>query len=50
VARRTAHRKKLFRPRGKPGLAPGSLVYTGEKKTLVPRVTMLDYDEHRVVE
>jgi len=50
VARKTTHRKKLFRSRGKPGLAPGSLVYTGEKKTLVPRVTMLDYDEHRVVE
>jgi len=50
VARKTATRKKIIRPRGKVGLAPGSLVYTGDKTPLVPRVTMLDYDEHRVVE
>src|SRR6185436_17169482 len=46
----TVARKKIIRPRGKVGLAPGSLVYTGDKTPLVPRVTMLDYDEHRVVE
>ena len=50
MARKTANRKKIIRPRGKVGLAPGSLVYTGDKTPLVPRVTMLDYDEHRVVE
>src|SRR5882672_2600370 len=51
VARKSYTRKKLFRPRGKtPGLPPGTLVYTGDGKSLVPRVTMLDYDEHRVVE
>jgi magnesium transporter len=50
MSRKSATRKKIIRPRGKPGLAPGSLVYTGDKAPLVPRVTMLDYDEHRVVE
>lgn len=51
MARKPATRKKIFRPRSKmPGLSPGSLVYTGDKKSLTPRVTMLDYDEHRVVE
>jgi len=50
MSRKSANRKKIIRPRGKPGLAPGSLVYTGDKAPLVPRVTMLDYDEHRVVE
>jgi len=51
VARKHAPRKKLFRHRRKtPGLAPGSLVYTGDRKSPIPRVTMLDYDEHRVVE
>jgi magnesium transporter len=51
VARKkTATRKKVIHPRGQPGLAPGSLVYTGDKAPLPPRVTMLDYDEHRVVE
>ena len=51
MTRKTATRKKLFRPRGKtPGLPPGSLVYTGDGEAPVPRVTMLDYDEHRVVE
>jgi len=50
MSRKTPNRKKIIRPRGKPGMAPGSLVYTGDKAPLVPRVTMLDYDEHRVVE
>ena len=51
MARKSSTRKKLFRPRGKtPGLPPGSLVYTGEDQAPIPRVTMLDYDEHRVVE
>ena len=50
MARKNGARKKIFRHRGKPGLAPGSLVYSGEKKALEPRVTMLDYDEQRVVE
>jgi magnesium transporter len=51
MARKSSSRKKLFRPRGKtPGLPPGSLVYTGDAKAPVPRVTMLDYDENRVVE
>ena len=51
MTRKTATRKKLFRPRGKmPDLPPGSLVYTGNGEAPVPRVTMLDYDEHRVVE
>ena len=51
MARKPATRKKLFRRRRKtPGLPPGSLVYTGESKAPVPRVTMLDYDEHKVVE
>ena len=48
--KKTATRKKVIHPRGQPGLAPGSLVYTGDKAPLTPRVTMLDYDEHRVVE
>ncbi len=51
MARKPAPRKKIFRPRRKtPGLPPGSLVYTGDGKSPIPRVTMLDYDEHRVVE
>ena len=50
MSRRSPNRKRIIRPRGKPGMAPGSLVYTGDKAPLVPRVTMLDYDEHRVVE
>ena len=50
MALKTSDLKKIFRHRGKPGLAPGSLVYTGDKKPLVPRVTMIDYDEHGVVE
>ena len=51
MARKPATRKKIFRPRGKmPGLSPGSLVYTGDRISLAPRVTLLDYDEHRVVE
>jgi len=50
MSRKTPNRKKIIRPRGKPGMAPGSLVYTGDKAPLDPRVTMLDYDEHRVVE
>jgi magnesium transporter len=44
-------RRKIFRTRTKqPGLAPGTLVYTGERGTQPPRVRMLDYDEHQVVE
>ena len=51
MARKSATRKKIFRPRRKtPGLPPGSLVYTGDRDAPIPRVTMLDYDEHRVVE
>ena len=51
MARRTQSRKKIFRSRGKtPGLAPGSLVYSGEQKVATPRVTMIDYDENRVIE
>ncbi|HKB84290.1 MAG TPA: magnesium/cobalt transporter CorA [Burkholderiales bacterium] len=51
MARKSANRKKIFRPQGKtPGLPPGSLVYTGDAKPPMPRVTMLDYDEHKVVE
>ena len=51
MARKPAIRKKIFRHRVKrPGLAPGSLIYTGESKSPIPRVTMFDYDEHRVVE
>ena len=51
MARKSPARKKLFKPRGKtPGLPPGSLVYSGSEKSQKPRVTMLDYDEHRVVE
>ena len=51
MARRLSGRKKPFRARGKsPGLPPGSLVYSSEAKAPPPRVTMLDYDEHRVVE
>ncbi|MEO8156463.1 MAG: magnesium/cobalt transporter CorA [Betaproteobacteria bacterium] len=50
MARKPVNRKKPFRPRGKtPGLPPGSLVYGGDTLAL-PRVTMLDYDENRVVE
>lgn len=44
-------RKRIFRSRAQPpGLPPGTLVYTGEKPARPPRVRMLDYDEHRVVE
>lgn len=51
MARKSPARKKLFKPRGKtPGLPPGSLVYAGNEKSPKPSVTMLDYDEHRVVE
>ena len=51
MVRKSAIRKKIFRPRvKKPGLAPGSLVYTGDRKSPIRRVTMLDYDEHRIVE
>ena len=51
MARKTQTRKKIFRHRGKmPGLSPGTLVYTGDRNPLAPRVTMLDYDEHKVVE
>ena len=51
MARKPANRKKIFRPRRKtPGMPPGSLVYTGDRKSPISRVTMIDYDEHRVVE
>jgi len=51
VARKPVTRKKILRPgRKTPGLPPGSLVYTGDRKSPIPRVTMLDYDEHKVVE
>ena len=51
MARKHAIRKKILRPRRKtPGLPPGSLVYTGDRKSPIAHVTMLDYDEHRVVE
>ena len=44
-------RKRIFRNRGRePGLPPGTLVYSGEKPVQPPRVRMLDYDEHKVVE
>jgi magnesium transporter len=44
-------RRRIFRekPR-KVGLPPGTLVYQTEKKGEVARVTMIDYDENRVVE
>ena len=51
MARKPATRRKLFRHRRKtPGLSPGSLVGTSDGTSQIPRVTMLDYDEHRVVE
>lgn len=44
-------RKKALRPRGKKhGLPPGSLVYTGESPSRSTRITMLDYDEHKLIE
>jgi magnesium transporter len=51
MARKPAIRNKPFHTRRKaPGLPPGSLVYTGDRITPNRRVTMLDCDEHRVVE
>ncbi len=51
MKRKRIHRREIFRPRRKkPGLPPGSLVYTGDSKAPTPRVTMLDYDEHKLVE
>lgn len=51
MARKPSSRRKIFRPRRKsPGLSPGTLIYTGDQVTPAPRVTMIDYDEHRVVE
>jgi magnesium transporter len=44
-------RKRIFRSSAsQPGLPPGTLVYRGEKSAQPPRVRMLDYDEHKVVE
>jgi magnesium transporter len=44
-------KKKIQRAQvKKPGLPPGTLVYTGEKAALAPRVTMFDYDEQKLVE
>ncbi|MEO8165619.1 MAG: magnesium/cobalt transporter CorA [Betaproteobacteria bacterium] len=49
--KKTASRRQIFRPRRKtPGLPPGSLIYTGDSEAPIPRVTMLDFDEHRLVE
>jgi magnesium transporter len=51
MARRPVIRKKIFHSRAKAhGQAPGALVYTGIKGSRQPRLTMLDYDEQRVVE
>ena len=52
MARKSQTRRKIFRPRRKkPGLPPGTLVYTGEQKSISPtRSLMIDYDEHKVVE
>ena len=52
MARKSQIRRKIFRPRRKkPGLPPGSLVYTGEPGPQSPtRALMIDYDEHKVIE
>jgi len=52
MARKSQIRRKIFRPRRKkPGLPPGTLVYTGEQESQSPtRSLMIDYDEHKVVE
>lgn len=52
MARKSQIRRKIFRPRRKkPGLPPGSLVYTGESRPHGPaRALMIDYDEHKIVE
>jgi magnesium transporter len=41
---------KLLRPAKKPGLPPGSLVFTGEKKTESVDISIFSYDEQEVVE
>lgn len=52
MARKSQARRKIFRPRRKkPGLPPGTLVYTGDPQPQSPtRTLMIDYDEHKVVE
>jgi magnesium transporter len=44
-------RRRVFRQRAKKvGLPPGTLIYPPERKGPPARVTMIDYDENRVVE
>ena len=52
MARKSQIRRKIFRPRRKkPGLPPGTLVYTGEPKPQsTTRALLIDYDEQNVVE
>ena len=43
--------RKLFRKKQKPaGLPPGSLIYTGEKKTEKVSINLIDYNAHTVNE
>ena len=43
-------RKPFYRRSSKAGLAPGTLVYTGDKKGETVRITVIDYDEHHFQE
>ncbi|MEX0968116.1 MAG: magnesium/cobalt transporter CorA [Bacteroidia bacterium] len=42
--------RKIFAPAKKPGLPPGSLVYTGKEEAREPHILLMDYDKNTLRE